>query len=102
MQGLLLLDTDDLPKNMYFAEGVLRKFKNLAEKLDVSPRELALAYVRTKMPQTKVIIGVETPRQLEDNCRTWKMKISSSAVHLVEDEIKIIDKKIINPTLWKK
>ena len=102
LQGLLLIDPDELPKSMNFAAPALRKFRSICQKLNRPPRELALAYVRTKLPQTKVIIGVEMLEQLEDNCRTWNSQLSASVVDLLENEFSEIDQKIINPTLWKK
>ncbi|MEK9153153.1 MAG: aldo/keto reductase [Patescibacteria group bacterium] len=102
LQGLLLLNPDDLPKLVRPARSIIIKFRDLAEKLGLSPRELALAYVRTKRPLDKVILGVDTSKQLEENCKIWKLKIPSSVLDLVEEKLQKIDKKIINPTLWKK
>ncbi len=100
LQGLLLMKPEDLPANMAFAKPALGKIDNLCAQYKCSRQKLALLYIKQKYPQSRIIIGAETPRQLEQNLNIWKDNLSSINEIKEFDSWTIVDERIINPSLW--
>lgn len=102
LQGLILMEPEDLPSNMFFAKPVLNKIKSLAHELNVTRHELALGYLKEKIPGAKLIVGVDTPEQIIENLMYWEKKPLSNLISLVLEYFPQLDEKILNPTLWRR
>lgn len=100
LQGLILMEPEDLPKRMSFAKPVLAKIKSLSHELNLTIQELALGYLKDKLPEAKLIIGVDTPEQLIKNIECWKIKPAANLIPLVLKYFDQLDEKILNPALW--
>ena len=91
---------EDLPVNMGFAKTTLSKIDNLCAQYKYSRQQLALLYIKCKYPQARIIVGAETPTQLEQNVNIWRNNhISTSEINEF-DRLLIGDERIINPSLW--
>jgi aryl-alcohol dehydrogenase-like predicted oxidoreductase len=101
LQGLILMEPDDLPDYMLFARPVLERIKYLAESLNITRNELALGYLRAKVPEAKLVIGVDTPAQISENMNYWKKKPLVNLISMVEQSFDFMDEKILNPSLWR-
>jgi len=102
LQGLILMDSEDLPEHMFFAKPVLAKIKSLSHKLNLSRQELALGYLKQRIPEAKLIVGVDTPEQVMENVECWENKPITNLISLVSEYFDQLDEKILNPTLWSK
>jgi len=51
LQGLLLMDLEDIPERMSFAKPVIRDFEKFCQRNHISRQDLAIGYFRTRMPQ---------------------------------------------------
>jgi aryl-alcohol dehydrogenase-like predicted oxidoreductase len=100
LQGLLLMKPEDLPANMAFAKGTIGKIDSLCAKNQYTRQEIALLYIKGKYPQAKIIIGAETPIQLEQNLNIWRNNFDSRREINDFDSWSIVDERIINPSLW--
>jgi aryl-alcohol dehydrogenase-like predicted oxidoreductase len=100
LQGLLLMQPDDLPAHMAFARATLNKFDNLCVKYKYSRQELALLYIKYKYPHARIIVGAETAMQLEQNLDIFNQDYNSILTIDTSDSLSIIDERIINPSLW--
>ena len=101
LQGLLLLDPEALPEKMNFATNILQDVKRLAEKHHVSPRELALAYVKQSFNGAYCVIGAETVLQVRDNCDLWeRASVPDEALQEIRDTFTSVDERILNPAQW--
>ena len=100
LQGLLLMDSKDVPVNMQFAVGVLKRLEAFSQKRGLSKKTLALGYVKQAYPKAKIIFGVETSEQLWDNLKSWGKALPLGFVEEVQKEFERINKKILNPALW--
>ncbi|MCP3876724.1 MAG: aldo/keto reductase [Desulfobacteraceae bacterium] len=98
LQGLLLMD--DLPEKMVFASDYHRKVALLAEELGISVAELALWYVREVFPEAKIVIGVDSSEQLQNNIDIWNDKSCKIDWASIIKEIGFVPQRVINPTLW--
>lgn len=101
LQGLLLMEPEDLPDYMSFAMPVLDKVKSLSHKLGLTKHELALGYLKERFPEAKLIIGVDTPEQVIENVTSWEKKPTANLVPLVSEYFDQLDEKILNPSLWR-
>lgn len=100
LQGLLFMDSERVPPKMQFTVKVLKKLGDLSEETGLSKQELALAYVRQAYPQTKVVLGVETPEQISGNLKSWETTLPVEFVERVQEEFGYVEERILNPALW--
>jgi aryl-alcohol dehydrogenase-like predicted oxidoreductase len=100
LQGLLIMDSESVPPNMQFAVEVLKKLEDFSQETGFSKQELALAYVRIAYPQTKVVLGVDTPEQISGNLKSWETTLPVGFVERVQEEFGYVEERILNPALW--
>jgi aryl-alcohol dehydrogenase-like predicted oxidoreductase len=100
LQGLLLMKPEDLPVNMGFAKPTLSEIDHLCTQYKYSRQKLVLLYIKCKYPQARIIVGAETPAQLEQSINIWKNNYISTLEINESDRLAIEDERIINPSLW--
>ncbi|MEK6528863.1 MAG: aldo/keto reductase [Nitrospirota bacterium] len=102
LQGLLLMNADELPEKMAYARPILEKLESISSEFGLTRRELALGYVKTEMPDSKVIFGADIPEHVSENVSSWKKSIPVSLASKVKEIFNSVDEKILNPVLWPK
>jgi len=100
LQGLLLMKPEDLPARMAFAKPTLEKIDQLRAPYEYSRAEMALLYIKAKYPQAKIVLGAETPAQLEQNLAIWQNNSAPIFASNEFDGWSAEDERIINPALW--
>lgn len=102
LQGLVFADPDNLPGKMGFARDTLLKFSGLCEKYSLAPATLALSYVNTLSAVTSLVLGCETPRQVQENVSLMEQCVELSAQQLAEIRSCFVDTpaRVLNPSLW--
>jgi len=100
LQGLLLMNANELPEKMAYAKPVLKKLESISSEFGLTRRELALGYVKTEMPNSKIIFGADIPRHVRENVACWEKDIPVSLCLKVKDVFDSVDEKILNPVLW--
>lgn len=91
LQGLLLMDTNNI--NSYFEPilPILRKIPN--------PKLLtALTFVKNVKEVDKIIVGVTSKKELEQVCLEYNKNIGVKDYSIY----KVDDEKYINPSMWEK
>lgn len=101
LQGLAVMDPDNLPGKVAFAKDYLSTYDSICNEFSVSKLNAAIGYVAQKRGIDYVVFGVDNQKQLEEY-------ISLENNYLPEDMIKRIDEvfdnapeKLVNPVLWK-
>ena len=101
LQGLAVMDPDNLPERVAFARDYLLEYDAICKSFSVSKLNAAIAYVAQKNGIDYVVFGVDNQQQLEEY-------ISLEHNTLPEEMVKQIDKvfydapeKLVNPVLWK-
>ncbi len=102
LQGLILMDTDEIPEKMSFARPVLERLKHLSEDLGLTRQEIALGYIKFTIPNTRVVFGADTSEQVKKNLLCWNKEPSQYMINQVNKLFDCVDEKILNPTLWPK
>jgi len=100
LQGLLLMDLEEIPDKMAFAKPVIEKIKSISKYFGITPQEMALCYIKNKFPNAKVIFGADIPSHVKDNCVCWEKPLPTNFIPLVRDSFSQIDERILNPVLW--
>lgn len=100
LQGLILMDLKEVPERMAFAKPVLEKLESLSIDLRLTRKEMALSYVKSEMPDAKVIFGADTPEHVRENLTCWEKNSPLSLVAKVRNLFDNVDEKILNPSLW--
>lgn len=100
LQGLLLMPVRELPEAMGWARSTLEHLTRLSRSAGASKRDLAMGYVKRAYPNAKVVIGVETLGQLEENIQSWQRHAPESLIRQVRETFYGISEQILNPGLW--
>ena len=100
LQGLILMDADEIPEKMSFAKPVIEELESISNELKLSRKKLALDYIKSEMPDAKVVFGADTPLHVKENVACWEGELPPSSVDRVKKIFDCVDEKILNPTLW--
>ena len=100
LQGLILMNSEEIPEKMYFARQVVEEIESLSNEFGLSRQELALGYIKSEMPNTHVIFGAENPWQVRENMTTWQKEIPRSLSSKIRTIFVNVDVSILNPSLW--
>ena len=106
LQGLFFLDPDEVTDPILLEHAVpgIRRLRQIAAQLGLTVAQLAIAFMRDCGGVTSLVLGSETPAQVQDNIR-----LSGSAVTLTREQMAEIrqnfldtDPTILNPGAWPK
>lgn len=100
LQGLLLMETEDLPNELSHARPILDTFLRMATELGMMRHEMALGYVKNKYPNARILFGAETIDQVSANCAGWLAQIPSAVITKADKEFCDLDAEIIDPSRW--
>lgn len=100
LQGLILMDINEIPEKMFFAKPVIEKLESISRDLKLSRKELALGYIKIEMPYAKVVFGADIPVHIKENLACWERELSPSLIPRIKNLFNNIDEKILNPALW--
>jgi len=100
LQGLILMEPAEIPEKMCFARPVVEKIECLLNEFGFSRQEMAMGYIKSEMPNARVIFGVETPEQVMENVEACKKKMPDSLGSKVRALFANVDEQILNPSLW--
>lgn len=100
LQGLILMEPNDLPDHMLFARPLVERVKTLAQELGITRHALALGYLKAKMPDARLLVGVETPEQVIRNAVSLDVSLSPGQMDKIEKYFDRVEMKVLNPALW--
>jgi len=100
LQGLLLLEQEEIPAAMAFALPAVAPFGALCRELGLGRREASLAYVRSRYPEACVVFGAETATQVRETVSAWSVTFPETAIGRVEEALRGVDGAIIDPSRW--
>lgn len=101
LQGLILSNASELPEKIKFAQGIIEDLDVFCRKNGISPKVLAISYIKCKYPKSYLIFGAETAKQVEENIVSWEHNIGNDLMYMIEDQYSNVKEDIINPLRWK-
>jgi len=100
LQGLLLMNSREIPEEMDFARPILEKIESLAKGFGLSRQEMALGYIKSEIPTAKVVFGAETKEQVAENLAAWQKGVPTGLSEKIMVSFSIVSERILNPHLW--
>jgi len=100
LQGLLLMNPRDVPEHMSFALPVISQLDKLAQKYSTSRLALALNYVKEKYPDSGIIFGAESLKQVSEVCSIWNTEDRINFIQDADDIFRNVSERILNPAQW--
>lgn len=102
LQGLLLMDAENLPAHMGFAETDVRRWEQLCASHACTKALAAMQYVRHAVPGALLVIGCERTDQLLANISLLASPGFPASMQAAIEGLKMPDEKVINPSQWPK
>lgn len=103
LQGLLLMERENIPPNLREAWHHIEQFQNISRNHGFTPSEAALLFSYCHKKIDYVLFGVETISQLEANLEVLsKANQFADCCEELSGKFKNVDRKIIVPSLWVK
>lgn len=104
LQGLLLMNPDELPENMKFAAESLRRFIVLSASQGISQKSAAFLYVRSKHKRSDVLFGAENSHQVKENVDLFSREISGQLSEFLDtafcEAFENLNENIVRPDRW--
>lgn len=99
LQGLLLMELQDIPK--YFLPWLdkLTLFSQVASEFSLSNLELALSYVVKEKNIDKLVIGVNNAKELEQVIQAYHN--AHKVEHDQLPDLSCLEQKLVNPAHWQ-
>jgi aryl-alcohol dehydrogenase-like predicted oxidoreductase len=80
LQGLLLMDYDKIPVRLAGVKKVIQQLDSMSAETGMTRQELALGYIKTEIPDAKIVFGADTPEQVKKNSSCWQTVASNRRV----------------------
>ena len=102
LQGLILMKEDAIPIHLADAKPTIHKVEALCKKAGISRVALAIAYVKKERGISRLVFGIHSMEQLQENITLFRKGVSEDI--LAEAEVLFADLpiSIVIPSLWKK
>lgn len=101
LQGLFVMDLQKLPPSMSEASQYLQKLSKLAAEYSMTAAEMAMAFVKHFSELDKILVGVNSFVQLEQNIKIYHKQLPDKIVQIVLKNFKNVPPYICIPTFWK-
>lgn len=100
LQGLLLMDPQQVPQRLSGARGVVEEFQLLAAAYGLTPPEAALGYATRAYAGAGVLFGAETAEQVRANLAAASRGVTDAFVAEARRRFAAVPEQILNPSLW--
>jgi aryl-alcohol dehydrogenase-like predicted oxidoreductase len=101
LQGLVYLNPDELVGNLETAQNSIKKLQAISHSSDLSVNALCLNYVLLNSLINKLVIGVDSLEQLQDNLSHINILDHVATIKSELDTLSIEDENILLPYEWK-
>lgn len=102
LQGLLLMNKNEIPKNLEHSKKYIEKFEDLCEELHLSKNELALSFVDSVAKDSLLLFGCDNIEQAKENIYNYNAlkHLDDSILLRIKNEFSEAPEHIYNPTKW--
>lgn len=102
IQGLILMNENEVPPFLENAKPIVRKINELCKKHNISRISLAINFVKQYDAITHLVFGVDNLAQLKENIEIFNQDFPIEILKDISKEFENIDANIIMPSLWVK
>jgi len=102
LQGLLLMDIENIPNNLSSAKRYIKDIDFLSRELNLSKNELALNFVDSIAKDSLILFGCDDINQAKENITNYTSMKSFDEITLsmISQKFIDIDENIYNPAKW--
>lgn len=100
LQGLFFKQLSQLSDSLHNIEPYLKQIRQVQYESNFSMQAVALNYVLHQELISKVLIGVDSLLQLQENIESSNLQIDESTIRKI-DEIDVKEIELLNPVNWK-
>lgn len=101
LQGLALMDYNNLPENVLFAKTYIEKFDDLCRKYGVDRLFAAVNYVASNEYIDYIVFGVDNLEQLQQYLSIRDSSLPKDFIGEIKKAFESVPEKLVNPVLWK-
>lgn len=101
LQGLYFMNNKQLPQKLFPLKKYLDSIDCICRKFNVSIGELALNFVNENKLVDKIIMGVDSSTQLNQNIKMIKNWKSNNKINELINKIDVKEKHLLSPINWK-
>jgi len=101
LQGLLLMDPDEVTNKLPIASEYVKSFDQISKDSGFTRRELALAYIKRKKGISSLVFGVDSLLQLQENIAAFHKQVPDQIIDEISTQFVNINEDIISPLKWK-
>lgn len=102
IQGLILMEENQVPDFLSKARPIVRKISELCRKYEISRIALAMNYVKQEASISHLVFGVDNIEQLKEDIRIFQEDIDRNVIREISREFSDIEADIVMPSLWKR
>jgi len=104
LQGLLLIETLDLPKHLQEAKSYLLQYRNICAKYSITTQEAAIQFIKESPQHNNIVLGIDNMKQLAEDVELFQKDALNTDLikELKETFNNKVAKAIIVPSLWAK
>lgn len=101
LQGLFMMDEDNVPKYLVDSVSYIKIFEEVRKKYGLSKVEALINFVKYEKNIDYLVFGVEKKEQLVEDINIYNKEIhAKDFVNEIKEKIDNVDKSIIFPSLW--
>ncbi|MDD3173218.1 MAG: aldo/keto reductase [Herbinix sp.] len=102
LQGMLLMEIEEISKKLPAAVEYVTKFDELCRSFHYSRREVAMSYMKNKHGVNSILFGVDNLLQLKENIAAYEQKVPDEIIDEISRNFVNINEDIVSPLKWKK
>lgn len=103
LQGLILIDENEVPDHLSFAKAPLQQLKKIAASVNKEIKEISFSFVRDTPGVTSLVVGAETIGQLKENLALLSgPPLPPEIYSIILNSFKDLPEELITPALWNK
>ena len=100
IQGLILMQENEVPPFLNKAKPVIRKIDQICKKNNISKIKLAMLFVKQFDAISHLVFGVDNIEQLKENIKIFKEVFSKEILTEIAQEFTDLETDIFMPSLW--
>lgn len=101
LQGLVVMDPDNLPSHLAFASTYLRQFRTVCAQYGVPLLQAAVGYVGAAKGIDYVVFGVDNLSQLKEYLSIRDTAIPEGMSETFRALFSEVEERLVNPSLWR-
>lgn len=102
IQGLVLLDEEQVPPFLTDAKPILARLNKISIESGFSRVALAMAYVKRETCISHLVFGVDSFEQLAEDIDIFRQEVPEDILSELDEEFAGLKADIVMPSLWKK